>query len=328
MVARQAIFAAVLLLACHQAPERLQRCASLDRLNSQALVALPDGEPRQRLHDAARCVETARGAWGLELTSLRSNSEGLLGRWSLVHIDGDGVRKSVAPDTGVRWGGGGPESLAPNQNLEWSTENHVFPTAPVLFDYDGDGEPEALVIVDTVESNEAGLSFHVRRGRVWTAASGALSLYPPAREFVVEDTRDVDGDGRPDLITHAPYAALAIIKCGSEDPYPVSGPALLGHAIPGGTFSFSDAVAASFARRECAASPRPVLVPQRDHPDMIDFAPSARNLACARLFGADPAGLTAEVANRCRQHDNCPSCDNPEILRLWAALPPPVQLNP
>jgi hypothetical protein len=61
---------------------------------------------------------------------------------------------------------------------------------------------------------------------------------------------------------------------------------------------------------------------------MIDFAPSARNLACARLFGADAAGLTAEVANRCRQHDNCPSCDNPEILRLWAALPPPVQLNP
>ena len=322
----RAILIGALLAACHQAPGRMQRCASLDHGNRQALAALADGEARRRLHDAARCTETSRGAWGLELTSVSGGADGVLGRWSLVHIDQKGARLSVAPDTLASWGGGGPERTAPGQNFQWSTVSQVLPTAPILFDFDSDGEPEVIVIVDSVETSEAGLSFHVRRGRVWTIHAGALGLFLPARTFVVEEARDVDRDGRLDLITHAPYAALATIKCGSEESYPVSGPALLAHGLAGGTFSFSDSVATAFARRECATLPRPVLVPEREHPEMIDFAASARNVACARLFGADEAALLAEVAAHCHQHDNCPTCDNPEILRQWAALPPPARL--
>jgi hypothetical protein len=76
----------------------------------------------------------------------------------------------------------------------------------------------------------------------------------------VEEIRDVDGDGRPDIITHEPYVDSATINCGSGDGYSVYGPALLVHSLPDGTFSSVDAQAMLFAKRECAVKPSPVIL--------------------------------------------------------------------
>src|SRR5204862_398864 len=77
---------------------------------------------------------------------------------------------------------------------------HVLPVALVTHDLDGDGDAEAIVIVETTDVHESGRAFATRAGRVWTARAG-IALYAPARDLEPEAARDVDGDRRPDLIT-------------------------------------------------------------------------------------------------------------------------------
>jgi len=301
-------------------------CATLAAENELALKALPASEPGiSALRSAASCVVTRRGGWGLSVAGLTAEGGELWGRWSIVHGDAaTSARLAFAPDTTVSFGGGGAERQAPRQNLLWSAARRIVPLAPTFYDFDGDGEPEAIVLVETVETNESGRSFTVRRGRVWSAAGNQIELLPGARDFVVEEVRDVDGDGRPDLVTRGPYAALTTLKCGGEEPYPVSGPPLLAHAVVGGTFAWSDAVALDFARRGCSAVPQPVMVEAQGG---IDFAASARNVVCARLWVAATAPLAAEIASTCRARAGsaCPACDDQPLLESWSRLPTPLR---
>ena len=142
----------------------------------------------------------------------------------------------------------------------------------------------------------------------------------------MEEISDVDGDGRPDIITHEPYVDSATINCGSGDGYSVYGPALLVHSLPDGTFSSVDAQAMLFAKRECPASPSQVIRPEGFRPEMVDFPRSAKNVACARLWGADEQTLRAEIAGRCYAlNENCVTCDDRAMLEKWASMPPPFR---
>jgi hypothetical protein len=311
-----------------------RRCAQIDRDNQQALAAfaqiggkaVPE-EFKRALHDAARCVETPHGAWGLAVSSLTVDDAWVGGRWSLVYVNASGARFSVSPSSDLPADADGEEPVTQNANLELGEGGSVVPLAPVVFDYDGDGEPEAVVILKIVDYEEGvgpSSSFH---GRVWTVHAGAIRLYPPARSFIVKEIRDVDGDGRPDIITHEPYVDSATINCGSGDGYSVYGPTLLVHSLPDGTFSGSDAQAMLFAKRECAVKPSPViLIAEHFQPEMVDLPRSAKNVACARLWGADEQTLRAEIALRCYVlNENCITCDNRDLLDKWASMEPPFR---
>ena len=143
----------------------------------------------------------------------------------------------------------------------------------------------------------------------------------------MEEISDVDGDGRPDIITHEPYVDSATINCGSGDGYSVYGPTLLVHSLPDGTFSGTDAQAMLFAKRECAEKPSPVIFIVQDfQPEMVDFPRSAKNVTCARLWGADEQTLRAEIALRCYVlNENCITCDNRDLLDKWASMEPPFR---
>jgi hypothetical protein len=97
------------------------------------------------------------------------------------------------------------------------------------------------------------------------------------------------------------------------------------HALAGGTFAWSDAAALDFARRECVAMPTSVMVEQQGG---IDFAASARNVACARLWGASTGSLIREITTKCRPIEKavCPACDDQELLESWSRLPAPLRL--
>jgi hypothetical protein len=333
------LLAAVLLLGtCGHAASRTpvaRRCAQIDRDNQQALAAfaqtggkaVPE-DFKRALHDAARCVETPHGAWGLAVSSLIVDAASwIAGRWSLVYVDASGARFSVSPSSDHRMGADGEEPVTQDANLSLDEVGSVVPLAPVVFDYDGDGEPEAVVVVKRVDYDEDGgspISFY---GRIWTVHAGTIRLYPPARSFIVEEIRDVDGDGRPDIITHEPYVDSANFTCGSGEPYSVDGPALLVHSLPDGTFSGTDAQAMLFAKRECAVKPSPVILIVQDfQPEMVDFPRSAKNVACARLWGADEQALRAEIALRCYVlNENCVTCDNRALLDKWASMKPPFR---
>ncbi len=310
------------------------RCGQIDSENRDALGMLARkggsaaiAEFGKELHHAFRCVETHRGAWGLTIGKLTATADAIGGRWSIVHVDAAGVRVSVSPDATFVVGGGGQESVTENQNLEWSGTMRIIPATPVLFDFDGDGSPEAVVVVRMDVIQESGNSVRVLHGRVWTAHDGKVTLYEPARELIVEEVRDVDGDGRPDIMTHEPYADTTTIQCGSEDAYPVYGPILLAHSLVDGTFARADAQAVLFAKRTCAILPSPALVDERDRPQIVDFARSARNIACARLWGSDKGTLVSEIAARCHPINECSTCDDKAMLERWANMDPPLRIR-
>ena len=309
-------------------------CEAIAKENEAALKALPPSDAATTLQGALRvaltCTVTPGGGWALVVSELADQGGELWGRWTLVHA-AQQTRATFTPDTTVPFGGGGPEKQAPRNNLEWSADRRDIPMTPALFDLDGDGEPEAIVVVETTETSESGRSFSVRRGRVWTARAAGIELFAPARNFAIEEVKDVDHDGHPDLISRGPYAAFAKVACGSEERYPVSGPPLLAHGVSGGEFSWSDAAASDFARKDCASLPDPVLVVGKKNSPKgpVDFAASARNVACARLWGATAAQLTAEVARRCATAPSspCPRCDDRPLLESWARLPAPLSLT-
>lgn len=310
------------------------RCGQIDHENRDALGTLARkggnsyiAEFGAVFRDALRCVETPHGAWGLTIGALTATSDAIGGHWSIVYVDAAGGRVSVSPDTSLSVGGVGQEPATQTQNLEWSGTTRIVPAAPVLFDFDGDGNPEAVVVVRTDMIQESGISFHILRGRIWAVREGAVALYGPAREFIAEEIHDVDGDGRPDIFTHEPYADATTIQCGSEDVYPVYGPKLLAHSLVEGSFSRTDATAVSFAKRECANLPRPAIVDERDRPEIVDFARSARNIACARLWGAEEGTLVSEITTRCHPLNQCSTCDDKAMLERWATINPPLRIR-
>ena len=186
--------AALILGTCGHAASRTpvaRRCAQIDRDNQQALAALaqPGGKAvpedfKRALHDAARCVETPHGAWGLAISSLTVEDAWIGGRWSLVYVDASGARFSVSPSSDHRMGADGEEPVTQDANLSLDEVGSEVPLAPVVFDYDGDGEPEAVVVVKMVDYDEGVGPSSSFRGRIWTVHAGAIRLYPPARSFI------------------------------------------------------------------------------------------------------------------------------------------------
>jgi len=338
---RASLLAVVLAeAACHHAVRRddakggAALCARLDAENAAAIAALSGGERTvpdvaglaAALRAGTACTPTRDGGWGIRLSGVQNQGGDIWGRWSIVHGGGDST--GVAPDTAPGApASGGPESVATASNLQWTANRRIVPLAPVLYDFDADGEPEAIVIVETVDVAESGRTTTTRRGRVWRGRGTAVELSPSARELTVEEVRDVDGDGRPDLVTHGPYVGFAAVKCGSEDIYPVLGPPLLAHAVVGGRFELADATAIGFARASCAATPADVMVVEAGGQG-VDLPQSARNIACARLRGQGTTPLLARITDACAPPPGaaCQPCDEPALLERWARLPPVLRV--
>jgi hypothetical protein len=150
-----------------------------------------------------------------------------------------------------------------------------------VFDYDGDGAPEA-VVQDDGESFFASCSQTPGDTRVFTArpsgrgGPSAIAEYPVRRAF--DGVEDFDGDGRPDLVDSSYFLVTRPDGglCGTVD---VHGPSVLLHSLRDGTFSIDDEISRAFARKQCPAPPALTRV--------VEIA------ACARLWGIGKAELLA-----------------------------------
>lgn len=167
------------------------------------------------------------------------------------------------------------------------------------FDYDGDGNLEVLLALGDAESGE---SPRVTRHLV-TLVPRALRAYPYSPPLG-DDSRmeDVDGDGRPDLLTRGGYEGSTITTCGGADDDPAVPAMFVQHALPDGRFSASDAVARAALSRACP-SPAPASLPalrQRIARGQDAQRELARAVVCARAY-APAKAVMAELAEGCRR---------------------------
>ena len=233
------------------------------------------------------CEDDGAGAWALVLSELTEEPfvpEGvevgedeeqptvIRGTWSLAYAPAEG-----------------PAVLGEAQPLEMISG--VFYSATEVdvlarHDYDGDGHAELALWVGTRAHEEEPV------GEVQVAAfrDGAVQAYPPAALPVPVDTvRDVDGDGRPDLVSRAPYFGTSPWSVART---PCGGPWHVFHALPDGTFSDQDAVAMEALREECPAAPSH-LFPARA--DEAGYQEGLLAVSCARLHGLSPDQTVAAL---------------------------------
>lgn len=274
-----------------------------------------------------QCVATPRGAWGLRLDALSverdpdTRAEVLTGTFSLVHVAADGARASVRP-----WSDGvtGPEG-----NFTWAVNDERVTVDPLqTYDHDGDGEPEVFVRVST-ERRGAASTAH---GRLWTFRDGVVDVYAPSRAWVVAAVRDVDGDGRPDLLTHERYASEAPGPCGDAH-HTAVGPLLAVHSLTGGAFRLDDAAARRADRERCPRATAAGDVVATTSDGSVDVAATFERVVCARLWGAGAEAVRQRVeAGRAALRRGGRRCaagapGDVDVLLEWARQAPPVDLR-
>lgn len=174
--------------------------------------------------------------------------------------------------------------------MEWrdfdDCETHVRYRISAHHDYDGDDHHEALVLreesyVDGGDTYRRLLTFN---GRAIVSFDRLPSIAGEVYEL-----RDVDEDGRPDVVTRGPHqSGPHETDCCSHSFR--GGPMTLWHALPDGTFSRSDAVATDYLREACPAPDAPFFSPdewrQIYRGEVDDYWPDPEVPArCLRLHG-------------------------------------------
>lgn len=259
------------------------------------------------------CLPTKDGYWLIGFDKIgetqESGTDHLDVEWSISHVGRDGSRASRSDK--ARWNGYTSVSL----------------DKPLVFDYDGDGVEELFFHRSDDERESAGseTTYFV------TFRGGRVEPYAPGKGLEAREARDVDGDGRPDLVTFAPYIGIGD---GSQSgfTYRLRGPELLAHSLPNGDFSRNDAAARAFAKTKCPAKPK-VIVPRSKDPSAPHDGEVVENIVCARIWGAKAASLVGEIKKNCRAEDKLfdekakgQNCGARKLLIQWAEMDPPVSL--
>ena len=229
------------------------------------------------------CTTSPNGAtWGIridDVTDLEPDASACPTGWlvRVVHDTADGGEQVLVPP-----GPGGVRNGHPY---------NVFKLAPVyvvaFFDFDGDGEDEAVI------------------GRwtsifVYTFKRGRIAPYAPASGFTIDEVKDIDGDGRPDLLLRPFGDAPTTLQ-------------LYAHSLPDGAFTVHAAVAVQHAPAVC---PRDAPVPLGGVSDEV----LANDLACSLLWGHDPKALSKELCSG--EAGPCPGWVKPML-----ATKPPLSLR-
>lgn len=188
-----------------------------------------------------------------------------------------------------------------------------------LFDWDGDGVPEYLhprILTDPGSGGDA-----VVYGELWSYRAGNVVRLPGAPSGI-RLVRDVDDDGRPDLLVSPFQGRLSFSICfdvfdanSEESPEGL----FAAHSLPDGTFALTDEVAIDFAKTWCNGPP--------------SLDPSAnvyRAIPCARAWGMDARVLQPLIDAHCHdQRARCSSgeCIDRPVLKRWTTIDAPLKLE-
>ncbi|HWL84336.1 MAG TPA: hypothetical protein VNO21_00960 [Polyangiaceae bacterium] len=160
--------------------------------------------------------------------------------------------------------------------------------AKAIFDYDGDGSPELLLVKE--KTGPVGVT--EEQSSIWTRRGGRIMRYEPPdasplREF--SDIVDADQDGRPDLASRRTFDNI-VDRCGGGTGFAVA-PIFLLHSAKNGTFIARDDVTRSYFEDKCSRT----LEEQLESAD----GDIATAIACARVRGASPAAIERTLRKGC-----------------------------
>lgn len=164
------------------------------------------------------------------------------------------------------------------------------------YDYNGDRHPEVVVATEELDNAVIPHRSHTPErylhGRVFQATSRGIELYAPTATYVISGMRDIDGDGRPDLLSRLGYTVEGHVDCAVDDgaSYALLGPELALHSREDGTFSASDAVARAYAETVCASRPL------RLQPEEAAEDERYVDIVCARVRGVPASVLRERIA--------------------------------
>jgi hypothetical protein len=269
----------IVLAACGSAPAPRPTAATPAADPCAHLDALP-------VDLGLRCVAAGADAWIVEEEGVgdapcescdEEGARATVGDYRLVYVRADGSRVRGEP---IHFVVGGPDRVT----LE----------ALAVYDYDHDGAAELAIY--------AGLSQY-EGGDAWTdvlsAPPGASALVTigSAAQFArsLETARDVDGDGRPDLVAHAPWQTGDFGYSESSGGFS-GGPTTLFHALADGTFATGDAEGRAFWAERCGEID--TLVPTMTDPDddesVTNLEIALERVTCAALLASDDVGARLE----------------------------------
>lgn len=214
--------------------------------------------------------------------------------------------------------------LPPTNGLRYGDFTDDTAWLELVHDWNRDGRPEALV----VSSNYAHEAEFTKEATILTTDGHHITPYLPAKGLQIGGAIDYDGDGRLDVISHAPFFVQVT---GALGPVTAHGPALLFHALPDGTFSRDDDVARHFARCSC---------PDRLEGENGDLTSALIRvfeeyhatwfvtLSCARLWGMSVEASLDGIRSACRgtEHNIHHPCQQLDELTQAATIEPPFQL--
>jgi hypothetical protein len=242
---------------------RQQVSSSNKRAAAQGGVALEFGE------DVLHCAGTSAGVWTLQYGAAK---------FEAGDVDA-GEDPTVAASVSLVWvpAAGKPvvsANLYEAHSGNWSLSQ---PSVVKVFDWDGDGTPE--VVVRESRWSEGGSPSNFR---VYALRDGAVVRFEPASGLgEIIGVRDVEGDGRPDVVIASPW--MVTNRCSYDGSLAVPGPSLVAHSLRDGSFSKRDEVARAWVASQCA---RAELERSRAMVDVID-------IACARVWGQSPEAVVA-----------------------------------
>ncbi|HET7544450.1 MAG TPA: hypothetical protein VFK05_31480 [Polyangiaceae bacterium] len=275
-----------------------------------------EGEARLTTTEAARlprfgvCQPGGLGSWALLLKSASGKGEGALRQHHLelevVRVDVEGARKAA------RFGS---VDVAPG-GFELG--------ALRAYDYDDDGRDELIVPYEIKATGGATPTFPAA---IWSFNDAGVSAY--AKSPTVNGglgIEQLDFDMRPDFGSYGPFVAYLGADCGLKTcPGRVTGPKLYLHSMPDGSFTDRDDAARNALKRTaCQNKPTTVVV---EASGSVNLAQTAKNLVCAKAYGATSEALTTELGSKhatlCGEAATCPLATT---FEAWSKLPLPVEL--
>ncbi len=325
------------------------RCRQLSAEIAQMAERIASADPTCALSAAEvtlafdHCAATAAGAWSLVPRRFAAHGDPAFDdgksceridiEVALVHLGapndaGEPTRSERVPFADV------PDfaepvdaGLAANWSRVTSSWGSHSLDPPLFVDYDGDGELEVILKADSDDEGYDPSWFEIDTFRAAPGAGAHVVPYPPARGLLVDDVCDVDADGRFDLMTRGPYAAVTSLD-GPGNDVPVVPAIFVQHARTDGSFSDRDEVARQALRMTCPDTPS--SPPPTAGGEIED---TARELVCARLHGVSAETLRARLLPTCAalchktigcERDAGAAC--PDWVDQVLAVPPPLQL--